>query len=91
MPTAVKPLGEALMLLPGDSPSEKYRAGPGFGLTRHVLFPDDPAIVAKLSCERLLELAKTCEGLAAHREAPRHLKDIGARLRLAENAIKTSL
>jgi hypothetical protein len=91
MPTAVKPLGEALMLLPSDSPSEKHRAGPGFGLTRHVLFPDDPAIAAKLSCERLLELAKTCEGLAAHPEAPRHLKDIGGRLRLAENAIKTSL
>jgi hypothetical protein len=91
MPTAVKPLGEALMLLPSDSPLDKRRAGPGFGMTRHVLFPDDPSVAAKLSCERLLELAKTSDDLAEEPEALRHLKDIGGRLRLAQNAIKVSL
>jgi Ferritin-like len=91
MPTVVKPLGEALMLLPSDLPSDKRRAGPGFGLTRHVLFPDDPSVATKLSCEWLLELAKTCDKLAEKSEAPRHLKDIGGRLRLAQNSMKHSL
>ncbi len=91
MPTVVKPLGEALMLLPSDLPSDKRRAGPGFGLTRHVLFPDDPSVATKLSCERLLELAKTCDKLAEKPGNLRHLKDIGGRLRLAQNAIKLSL
>jgi hypothetical protein len=90
MPTVVKPLGEALMLLPSGEKSDSRRAGPGFGLTRHVLLPDDPSVAMKLSCERLTELANTCEDLGGRAEAPRHLKDAGSRLRLAAHVLKTS-
>jgi hypothetical protein len=70
MPTVIKPLGEALMLLPSRDKSNSRRAGPGFGLARHVLFPDDARVAVKLSRERLTQLSQTCDGLAAQPEAP---------------------
>jgi hypothetical protein len=90
MPTVIKPLGEALMLLPSGGKPDSRRAGPGFGLTRHVLFPDDPAVALKLSLERLAQLAKMCDELAEHAEAPKHLKDVADRLRLAAQMLEQS-
>ena len=91
MPTVIKPLGELLMLLPsGDDKGASRRAGPGFGLMRHVLFPDDAAVATRLSCERLAQLAKTCDELAGAREAPRRLKDVADRLRMSAQALKMS-
>jgi hypothetical protein len=90
MPTVIKPLGESLMLLPSANESHGRRAGPGFGLIRHVLFPDDAAVATRLSAERLSELAKSCDLLSAEKEAPYHLKDIADRLRLSAELLKTS-
>jgi len=83
MPTVIKPLGESLMLLPSSDRSGSRRAGPGFGLTRHVLYPDHAAIALRLSRERLIELASECDDLAGRPQAPAHLKDVAGRLRLA--------
>lgn len=90
MPTVIKPLGEALMLLPSSNKPDSRRAGPGFGLTRHVLFPDDPAVALKLSLERLAQLAKRCDELAQHAEAPTHLEYVADRLRLAALTLEKS-
>jgi hypothetical protein len=88
MPTVIKPLGETLMLLPSGSKPESRRAGPGFGLSRHVLFPDDPAVALKLSFERLTQLAKMCDELAESQQAPKHLSDVADRLRLAAQTLE---
>jgi hypothetical protein len=90
MPTVIKPLGESLMLLPSGNKPDSRRAGPGFGLTRHVLFPDDPAIAVKLSRERLTQLADTCDELAKSPQPPTHINDIAGRLRLAARMLEQS-
>jgi Ferritin-like len=63
MPRVLLPLGEGLMLMPAG---EKYRgrtAGPGFGLTRHVMLPA-AADNARILCrERMQELAQIAASL----------------------------
>jgi hypothetical protein len=63
MPRVLLPLGEGLMLMPAG---EKYRgrtAGPGFGLTRHVMLPA-AADNARILCEeRLQELSQIAASL----------------------------
>jgi len=57
MPRVLLPIGEGLMLM---SAGEKYpgkTAGPGFGLTRHVMLPPDAKNANRLCRERLRELA----------------------------------
>ena len=57
MPRVLLPLGEGLMLI---SAGEKYpgkTAGPGFGLTRHVMLPPHAKNAQMLCRERIQELA----------------------------------
>jgi hypothetical protein len=63
MPRVLLPLGEGLMLMPAG---EKYRgrtAGPGFGLTRHVMLPADADNARILCQERLQELSQIAASL----------------------------
>jgi hypothetical protein len=63
MPRVLLPLGEGLMLMPAG---ERYRgrtAGPGFGLTRHVMLPADADNARILCQERLQELSQIAASL----------------------------
>jgi hypothetical protein len=66
MPRVLLPLGEGLMMMPAG---ERYRgrtAGPGFGLTRHVMLPA-AADNARILCrERLRELSQLATSLLKH-------------------------
>jgi hypothetical protein len=57
MPRVLLPLGEGLMLMPAGKKYPGKTAGPGFGLTRHVMLPPSPVSARELCCERLNELA----------------------------------
>jgi hypothetical protein len=57
MPRVLLPLGEGLMLMPAGKKYPGKTAGPGFGLTRHVMLPPDARHAQLLSRERLRELA----------------------------------
>lgn len=83
MPVVIKPLGEALTLLPAGA--EKYgdkRAGPAFGITRHVPFSPDPDAARVLAREGLAELSAEASEVAALAGAPPQL------LRTAESLQK---
>ncbi|MBL0726109.1 hypothetical protein JI745_00235 [Piscinibacter sp. HJYY11] len=89
MATVLKPIGEALMLLPLRAGS-RLRAGPEFGLTRHVALPTDADVAMQLVRERLEELTQAARALAAEEHAPsqmanaaRNLERYAAGLRLA--------
>lgn len=81
MVTVIKPLGEALPLIPAKGDSEGLRAGPPFGLTRHVILPSDPATARVLVSERLAELTDTTAHLASLPQAPALLGRVEATLR----------
>jgi hypothetical protein len=57
IPRVLLPLGEGLMLRPAGNKYPGQTAGPGFGLTRHVMLPPSPVSARELCCERLKELA----------------------------------
>jgi hypothetical protein len=57
MPRVLLPLGEGLMLMPAGPKYPGKTAGPGFGLTRHVMLPPDAKNAGRLCKERLEELA----------------------------------
>ena len=57
MPRVLLPLGEGLMLMPAGEKYPGKTAGPGFGLTRHVMLPPDAKNAQTLSRERIHELA----------------------------------
>ena len=57
MPRVLLPLGEGLMLIPAGSKYPGKTAGPGFGLTRHVMLPPGADNARRLCRERLKELA----------------------------------
>jgi hypothetical protein len=63
MPRVILPLGEGLMLMPAGKSYPGKTAGPGFGLTRHVVLPNDAGNARKLCQERLRELAAIAAGL----------------------------
>ena len=69
MPTVIKPLGEALTLLPLRETGD-LRAGPAFGMSRHVGLPVDPDVASVVVGERLEELALEGSRLAGHPAAP---------------------
>jgi len=56
MPRVLLPLGEGLMLMPAGPKYPGKTAGPGFGLTRHVMLPPDTKNARTLCHERLQEL-----------------------------------
>jgi hypothetical protein len=75
MPVVIKPLGEALTLLPAGR--QKYgdrNAGPAFGMTRHVPFSPDAAAARVLAREGLAELSSEASEVAAHVNAPTQLR-----------------
>ena len=63
MPRVVLPLGEGLMLMPAGNKYPGKTAGPGFGLTRHVMLPRDAKNARRLCGERFKELAALAAGL----------------------------
>lgn len=63
MPRVVLPLGEGLMLMSAGSKYPGKTAGPGFGLTRHVMLPPDAKNARRLCPERFKELAALAAGL----------------------------
>lgn len=58
MPRVLLPLGEGLMLMPAGKKYPGKTAGPGFGLTRHIMLPPSPDIALRLCRERVGELAE---------------------------------
>lgn len=82
MPRVLLPIGEGLMLMPAGESYAGKTAGPGFGLTRHVMLPPDAANARRLSAERFAELAALA-GELLRQELPdaasngcRHLQQI---------------
>jgi ferritin-like protein len=63
MPRVVLPLGEGLMLMPAGNKYPGKTAGPGFGLTRHVMLPPHAKNARRLCSERFKELAALAAGL----------------------------
>jgi hypothetical protein len=57
MPRVLLPVGEGLMLMPAGNKYPGKTAGPGFGLTRHVMLPPNADNARRLCRERLQELA----------------------------------
>ena len=57
MPRVLLPLGEGLMLMPAGEKYPGKTAGPGFGLTRHVMLPPHAKNAEMLCRERIQELA----------------------------------
>lgn len=63
MPRVILPLGEGLMLMPAGAKYPGKTAGPGFGLTRHVMLPPDAKNARRLCSERFKELSALAAGL----------------------------
>ncbi len=80
MPTLIKPLAEALTLLPMGGEFGDKRAGPAFGLSRHVTLPEDPRAASIVVQERLSELVQKAQGLATDGRAPVQLANAVANL-----------
>lgn len=64
MTTVSKPLGESLAVLPSGR-EDGSRAGPAFGVTRHVTLPANALIALTVAAERARELARELAGIAA--------------------------
>ena len=67
MPRVLLPLGEGLMLMPAGKKYPGKTAGPGFGLTRHVMLPPGAENARRLCRERLKELAILAADLLNYR------------------------
>jgi hypothetical protein len=78
MVMCLKPLGEALAMLPLERRDSEARAGAPFALTRVVLLPSSPATAHRLIVERLGDLAAVADE-AASRVGVRS-PDVGPRL-----------
>jgi ferritin-like protein len=82
MPRVLLPLGEGLMLMPAGNKYPGRTAGPGFGLTRHVMLPPDAENARKLCSERFEELGHIAADLlkqelpASVQSGCRHLENI---------------
>jgi len=82
MPRVLLPLGEGLMLMPAGKKYPGKTAGPGFGLTRHVMLPPSAENARQLCRERMKELAVLAAGLLKHplpepvKSGCRHLLEI---------------
>jgi hypothetical protein len=63
MPRVLLPLGEGLMLMPAGNKYPGKTAGPGFGLTRHVMLPPSVENARRLCGERFHELASLAGNL----------------------------
>ena len=70
MPTMIKPLAEALTLLPAGEAWGAKTAGPAFGLSRHVTLPENPRTAMVVVRERIQELLVLSGKLAEDARAP---------------------
>jgi hypothetical protein len=80
MPVVVKPLGEALTMLPSGA-DEGEVAGPSFAMSRHVPLPADVELAQRIATERLEELILVAEELATAANAPKALAAAASNLR----------
>jgi hypothetical protein len=82
MTRSLKPIGEALTLLPAavDNRYEGKTAGPCFGLYRHVSLPADPGAALAVMRDRFVELIESGKRLALNKKAPQPLVDGIAKL-----------
>jgi len=82
MPRVLLPLGEGLMLMPAGNKYPGKTAGPGFGLTRHVMLPPNAENARRLCQERFKELAALTDDIfkndlpVAVKNGCRHLQEI---------------
>ena len=92
MTSTLKPLGEALMLMPAGSTTEYegQTAGPGFLLTRHVPLPNEPAAARIVALEKLEEVLLRLERSASVAEAPRQLASAADNLRETARRLRGS-
>jgi hypothetical protein len=81
MPVVLKPLGEALTVLPSGASGEET-AGPSFAMSRHVPLPSDFEIATRVVEERMKELADVADDLASASIAPKSLLSAATNLRL---------
>jgi hypothetical protein len=70
MTRALKPLGEALTLLPAGKEYKRQTAGPAFGLYRHVSLPADFSAAMSIIRERFAELISAGKALSLDKRAP---------------------
>jgi hypothetical protein len=75
MTRVLKPIGEALTLLPATNTRDGKNCGPAFGLYRHVSFPADFTLSKIIIVELLTEITNTGKDLANHINAPVPLKE----------------
>ncbi len=75
MTRVLKPMGEALTLLPAGVEYKDKTAGPAFGLYRHVSLPNDYSACILVVNERLSELIKVGTELSKDEKAPVPLKE----------------
>ena len=80
MPTVLKPVGEALAMLP-LAPGMPGCAGAPFGFGRHVPLPVEPELADRIVRERLAELLVEGEALCRDVRAPVYLKNAVRNLR----------
>jgi len=74
MTRALKPLGEALTLLPAGKEYKHLTAGPAFGLYRHVSLPANFPAAMSIIRERSAELMSAGKALCVDKRAPEALK-----------------
>jgi hypothetical protein len=89
MTTVLKPLGEALTLLPAGAHDDEYEgqaAGPGFALARHVPLPLAPNAARILVREKVSEVAALLNAAAGDSRAPSQLR--GAARNITEMAAR---
>ena len=72
MTMVLKPLGEALAMMPSGR-GDGSRAGASFGLTRHVSLPPSDEIAVVVASERARELAAVAAAMAGKEAAPPQL------------------
>jgi hypothetical protein len=80
MTAVLKPLGEALTLMPAGSDYEAQTAGPGFALVRHVALPTDAVAASIVAAEKIHELSVRLNALTASHDAVPQLKSAAANL-----------
>jgi hypothetical protein len=86
MPRVLLPLGEGLMLMPAGNKYPGKTAGPGFGLTRHVMLPPNAENARRLCRERLGELSGLAANLSTNalpdavKSGCKHLREIAENL-----------
>jgi hypothetical protein len=81
MATVIKPLGEALTLLPAGEGYQDQTAGPGFVLSRHVPLPAEPHAALVVACEKLADLDARLSAAVAAGPPPDRLLAAQAGLR----------